>query len=88
MSIESAKAFIERMETDEEFSERVKSVADQDERSALVKTEGFDFSTEDIKAVKSGLSDEELDGISGGGQSHCNVSRHVRTFCMPPQHFE
>ena len=68
MSIESAKAFIERLKTDEEFRERVKDAADKETRIALVNAEGFDFSEEDIKAVKSELSDDELQAISGGNE--------------------
>ncbi len=67
MSIESAKAFIERVQTYEEFRERMKDAADKEARIALVNAEGFDFSEEDIKAVKSELSDDELDAVSGGG---------------------
>ncbi len=67
MSIESAKAFIESVQTDEEFRERMKDAADKEARIALVNAEGFDFSEEDIKAVKSELSDDELDAVAGGG---------------------
>ncbi len=66
MSIESAKAYIERLKTDEEFKERVKDATDKEARIALVNAEGFDFSEEDIKAVKSELSDDELDAVSAG----------------------
>ena len=69
MSIESAKAFIERMKTDEEFNNRVSTAEDQKARIALVKAEGFDFSVEDINAVKSELTGDDLDAIAGGG---CN----------------
>ncbi len=67
MSIESAKAYIERLKTDEEFRELMKDAADKEARIALVKAEGFDFSEEDIKAVESELSDDELDEVAGGG---------------------
>ena len=77
MSSESAKAYIERLKTDEEFKERVKDAADKEARMALVNAEGFDFSEEDIKAVKSELSDDELDGVSAGnwGGQHVNYNK-------------
>ena len=77
MSIESAKAFIERLKTDEEFKERVNDAADKEARIALVNAEGFDFSEEDIKAVKSELSDDELDAVSAGnwGGQYVNYNK-------------
>ncbi len=74
MSIESAKAYIERLKTDEEFRERVKAAKDSEARIALVKAEGFDFSAEDISAVKGELSDDELDGLAGGWGWDCLLS--------------
>ncbi len=44
----------------------MKDAADKEARIAMVNAEGFDFSEEDIKAVKSELSDDELDAVSGG----------------------
>ena len=64
MSIESAKAFIERVKTDEEFRDRVQAAEDEDARLAVVKAEGFDFSADDIRAVEGELSDYDLDRIS------------------------
>ncbi len=66
MSVESAKAFIERMKTDEEFSEKVKGCKDAEERMACVKEAGFDFTNEELKEVSENLSDDELDGVAGG----------------------
>lgn len=72
MSIESAKAFIERMKTDEDFNNRVSTAEDKEARIAFVKANGFDFSAEDIKDVNSELTDEELDGVAGGwGRKGC-----------------
>ena len=70
---ESTKAYIERLKTDEEFRERMKDAADKEARIALVNAEGFDFSEEDIKAVESELSDDELEAVSGGGGNVANV---------------
>ncbi len=80
MSIESAKAYIERLKTDEDFRERMKDAADKEARIALVKAEGFDFSEEDIKAVNSELSDDELDAVAAGGawDDSCGCLLYVR----------
>lgn len=66
MSIESAKAFIERMNTDEEFAKKVTACKDAAARMAYIKDEGFDFTVAEITTVKGELSDEELDLVAGG----------------------
>jgi predicted ribosomally synthesized peptide with nif11-like leader len=71
MSIESAKAFIDRMKTDEDFSRQVRSCKDAESRMSFVKASKFDFSTEEIKKVQLELSDEELEKVAGGHEGHC-----------------
>jgi predicted ribosomally synthesized peptide with nif11-like leader len=66
MSIDSAKAFIERMKTDEEFKNRVIQAETAEARKAIVEEEGFDFTKKEINSVTSQLSDEELDALAGG----------------------
>ena len=68
MSIESARAYIERLKTDEDFRDRVIAAEDDVARLALAKAEGFDFSEEDMKAATAELSAEEFDVISGMGR--------------------
>ncbi len=67
MSIESAKAFIERMKTDEAFKARVMAIADLDGRLKLAAAEGFDCTEEECRSVAREASDEDMDpGASGG----------------------
>ena len=66
MSIESAKAFLERMKTDEDFAKKVTACKDSDERMAFIKGEGFDFTVAEISTVKGELNDEDLDLVAGG----------------------
>ena len=61
MSIESAKAFIERMRTDEEFRNQMIAVEDKEARAALVKSREFDFTGEDICRAIGELSKGVLD---------------------------
>jgi len=63
MSIESAKAFLERMETDKVFCKKVAACKDAAARLALVKAEGFDFSAQEIKKLT-----PQLVGATGGGR--------------------
>ncbi|EHQ88915.1 Nif11-like leader peptide family natural product precursor [Desulfosporosinus youngiae] len=66
MSIESAKAFVAKLKTDEGFANQVKAFPNAEERLAFVKESGFDFTPEEIKQVDEELSDNELDAVAGG----------------------
>ena len=70
MSMESAKAFIERIKTDEEFGNKVAACKDADTRLAFIQGEGFACSAEEVKQLSSELTDEELGHISGGVNHH------------------
>ena len=71
MSIESAKAFLERLENDEDFRKNVGQIATAEERIEYVKTAGFDFTKEELDDVTEQLSDNELDKIAGGVVNDC-----------------
>ncbi len=66
MSLDQARAFIEKMKSDVAFKERVMAIEDVAERFKLIKSDGFDCSEEEIKEVAEELSDEELDEAAGG----------------------
>ncbi len=66
MSIERAKAFMERMKTDGDFKKEVGEKSSGEDRMQFVKVNGFDFSKEEFEQVKSELSEEELEQIGGG----------------------
>lgn len=68
MSIESAKAFIEKVKDDEDFRKKLVEFKDGEERMEYVKSVGFDFTTEEVAQVKEeqGLTDDELDAVAGG----------------------
>jgi predicted ribosomally synthesized peptide with nif11-like leader len=67
MSIESAKSFIDRMKTDEEFARKVTACKNTESRMAFVKEAGFTFTAEDIKLAGAELTDDEVMEVSGGG---------------------
>ncbi|MCP4289400.1 MAG: Nif11-like leader peptide family natural product precursor [Gammaproteobacteria bacterium] len=73
MSIESAKAFVERMNTDDDFRKELDEKSSGEDRMQFVKANGFDFSKEEFEQVKSELSEGELESLSGGhrdGNTH------------------
>ena len=66
MSIESAKAFLERVKNDEDFRKELEEQASAEERLNIAKAQGFDFTKEEINSLKEELSDDELDMVAGG----------------------
>ncbi len=66
MSIESAKAFLERVKNDEDFRKELEGKTSVEERIKFAKAQGFDFTKDESRKVNESLSDEQLDGVSGG----------------------
>ncbi|ABM79407.1 Nif11-like leader peptide family natural product precursor [Prochlorococcus marinus] len=67
MSEEQLKAFIEKVQGDTSLQEKLKAVADADAVAAIAKEAGFSISADDLTKDQSELSDEELEGVAGGG---------------------
>ncbi len=65
MSIESAKAFMERMKTDGDFKKEVGEKSSGEDRMQFVKANGFDFSKEEFEQVTSELGEDELEKLKG-----------------------
>ena len=68
MSEEQLKAFLEKVKADTSLQEKLKTAADSDEVLAIAKEAGFSISAEDLKNAQSEVSDEELEGATGGGR--------------------
>ena len=66
MSEEQLKAFLEKVEADTSLQEKLKAAADADAVVSIAKEAGFSISADDIKA-QSEISEEELEGVAGGG---------------------
>ena len=66
MSIESARLFLHRMKTDEDFARKINSCKDFGARWNLIRAAGFDFTAEEIhgnrRSQKVWLLREELPG--------------------------
>ncbi|MGL5833806.1 MAG: Nif11-like leader peptide family natural product precursor [Waterburya sp.] len=78
MSIESAKAFYQRMSEDDAFRTPFEEASTKEERQQLIKDAGYDFTPEEwqdavteIQATDSNeeLQEEELEAIAGGVQA-------------------
>ena len=81
MSADQAKAFVEKMKSDEAFRARVMAEEDVEARLALIGAEGFDCSAEEIGALQE-LGDAELDGVAGGGW--CDIAG---CWCLEPRSY-
>ena len=52
MSVESARAFVERMKTDGEFRNRVSEAESPEVRARILKYEGFDFTDQELDSLR------------------------------------
>jgi predicted ribosomally synthesized peptide with nif11-like leader len=69
MSIESAKAFAERITTDEAFRIQLQKASSGKEHQALVQAAGYNFTQEEWKIVMSELSEQQLEAVAGGAST-------------------
>jgi predicted ribosomally synthesized peptide with nif11-like leader len=65
MGIEHARAFVEKMKSDEKFRKNVMAVANVDERLALIQSEGYDCK---ISEIDDYLYDNERDALFDGDE--------------------
>lgn len=64
MSEEQLKAFIAKVQADSSLQEQLK--AEGADVVAIAKAAGFSIATEDLITYRQNLSDDELEGMSGG----------------------
>ncbi len=70
MSIESAKAFLERIKSDEDFRKSGEGIATLEERMHYTKRAGFDFTKDEIEnLLNEELTPRELEQVAAGSWS-------------------
>ena len=71
MSEEQLKAFLEKVQGDTSLQGKLKAAADANAVAAIAKEAGFMISADDLtkaeQKAQSELSEEELEGVAGGG---------------------
>ena len=67
MSEEQLKALLEAVKADAGLQEKLKAAADADAVVAIAKAAGFVISAEELKRAQAEVSEEELEGVAGGG---------------------
>ena len=87
MSTESAKMFVKKMMEDKEFAATVQKLTNRDDRNALIRQEGFEFSKEELIDAASELNAMDVVGGHCCGATCENVSCHpvscVNVNCLP-----
>ena len=68
MSEEQLNAFLEAVKADAGLQEKLKAASDADAVVAIAKSAGFVISAEEFKRAQSEVSEEELEGVAGGGR--------------------
>ena len=66
MSEEQLKAFLEKVKGDTSLQEKIKAAADANAVEDIAKEAGLSISADDL-TKSSELSEEELEGVAGGG---------------------
>ncbi|RJR43259.1 MAG: Nif11-like leader peptide family natural product precursor [Deltaproteobacteria bacterium] len=74
MSVQSAKDFLQRIETDQALREQVEAAADPEVRRQIIHQAGFDFTMDEftqavnerVQAAGRELTPEELQQVAGG----------------------
>ena len=67
MSLDQAKAFIEKMKSDEAFRNRILAIEGIDARLAAASVAGFQVTEAEVKEAQSELTEDELDAAAAGG---------------------
>ena len=67
MSEEQLKAFLEKVKGDTSLQEKLKAAADANAVAAIAKEAGFSISADDLTKAQAEISEEELEGVAGGG---------------------
>ena len=82
MSVDSAKAFLAKIGSDEALRNQLMSAADDEARKQIAKDAGFEFTKADFQAASGMdpdklLSGEDLDQIAGGTSDIAEVGIDV-----------
>ena len=79
MSEEQLKAFIAKVQGDTSLQEQLK--AEGADVVAIAKAAGFAISTEDLNTHRQTLSDDDLEGVAGGGTGEETVVSSISARC-------
>ena len=83
MSEEQLNAFLEKVKSDTSLQDKLKGAASPEAAVEIAKEAGFSITAEDIQSMPATveLSDEELEGASGGNQFQGRTGRIEYYIC-------
>ena len=67
MSEEQLKAFMDTVKADAGLQEKLKAAVDAEAVVAIAKAAGFVISADELQRAQAEISEEELEGVAGGG---------------------
>ena len=71
MSEEQFKAFWEAIQADTALQQKLQGVTDPDAIVAIAKEAGFSISADELKKTQSEISEDQLEGVTGGWGNGC-----------------
>ena len=81
MSEEQLKAFLEKVKTDTSLQEKLKAAANPDAVTEIAKEAGFSITTEYLNSQVQNLTDDDLEGVAGGGTAETGCSNLLSCGC-------
>ena len=66
MSMESARQFLSRVESDEGFRQGLGACKSREAQHEFARAAGFDFTVDEVRAASTEIQDDDLDRVSGG----------------------
>jgi len=66
MSMEQARAFLEKVKNDEDLQKRLSDAQDKESRWEIAKQEGFEFTLGELGEASDELGEADLEGVGGG----------------------
>ncbi|CAE20419.1 hypothetical [Prochlorococcus marinus str. MIT 9313] len=77
MSEEQLKGFLSKVQSDASLQEQLK--VEGADVVAIAKAAGFSITTEDLNSHRQNLSEDELEGVAGGGL--CTLTSNLAAVC-------
>ena len=66
MSLEAARAFLEKLHTDATLQAQLEKLASNEERQRLITEAGFACTVDEVRQAGQEVSDDQLGNVSGG----------------------
>ena len=85
MTSDQLKAFIEKVKADNSLQLRLKTAETDADWVAIAKEEGFTISVEEYKQGTIEITEEEMEGIAGGGT--CWIGKTKKVCHFDSQHY-